>query len=614
MSKLVNNILSLVFTILLPYLTWAQSYVPGEVIVKLKKTHQTSQTKMFFNKAQGNQQLVLKNSFAKMQMYHFSGKAGQSVEDIISELQKDPNVEYAEPNYLVSKKNLNGIEQVFSSKEVAALAASQPYLATGADIHVTELWESVSQSPNKPIVAVIDTGLDINHNVFTQSQALWINEDEIPNNGVDDDGNGYIDDVNGWNFVHNSGYMLDDDGHGTHVSGIILSVGQDIFATELEEAKIKIMPLKFLDAEGVGSTSDAINAIYYAVENGARVLNNSWGGPAYSGALHEAVVYSYEQGVTFVAAAGNAGADNDYYPMYPATYNVPHVMSVAATTDLDYLASFSNFGRSTVDLGSPGVFILSSIPGGGFGSSSGTSMATPFVAGIAAMMLIEAPSMLGYQVKEIVFNQADLVPQLSNKLASEARVNAMAAVDFAKNTTISNNQPNYSFTNEDRQLASSVAGGGGCGLVAKVYKDISKGGGGTPGSGSGVWYIIVVLGILSLPLMFLYYLRSQLAENRRKHQRFKIDSEVKVKIGEKELVGSVSSISLGGVQLNTDALLEKGSIVSMSISSPDGKEQIEVNGHIVWSESQKAYGVQFERTTQTLSEKITRWSKSLKPA
>ena len=591
----------------------AQSYVPGEVIVKLKNSPGSPQTQQFFSKAQGQKQLVLKRSFTNMKLYHFAGKPGQSVEEMVSDLQNDPNVEYAEPNYYVRKKDLNGLEQEYTLDEVQSLAENSPYLATGADIHVQELWESVSLPSTKPIVAIIDTGLDTNHQVFTESNALWVNENEIPNNGIDDDNNGYVDDVNGWNFVHNTGYMLDDDGHGTHVSGIVLGVGQDIFESTLEESKINIMPLKFLDDQGVGSTSDAINAIYYAIENGAKILNNSWGGPNYSGALHEAIVYSYEQGVTFVAAAGNAGTDNDFYPMYPSSYDVPHVISVAATTDLDYLASFSNFGHSSVDLGSPGVFILSTIPGGGFGSSSGTSMAAPFISGVAAMMIIEQPEMLGYQVKDIVFNEADTIPQLATKITTESRVNAQAAVNYAKNSSLLTEQPNYSFTNEDRQLASSLAGGGGCGMVAKLYKDISKGSGG-PGSGStNTWYIIVILGLVSLPLMFLYYLRSQLPENRRKHQRYEIDSEVKIKVGNKELVGSVSSISLGGIQLNTEELLEKGSVVAMSISSPDGKDQLDVNGHIVWSEEQKAYGVQFERTSETLRDKITRWSRSLKP-
>ncbi len=593
----------------------AQSYVPGEVIVRLKKSVSPSSTQQFFGKAQGEKQLVLKRSFSRMKMYHFAGKSGRSVEDMISDLNADPNVEYAEPNYYLTKKNLNGFEQKFTEDEIRALAQESSYLATGADIHVQEVWSSVSVASDKPIVAIIDTGLDTNHPVFTETGAVWVNQDEIPNNGIDDDGNGYVDDVNGWNFVHNSGYMLDDDGHGTHVAGIVLGVSQDIFDDPLEESKIQIMPLKFLDSAGVGSTSDAINAIYYAVENGAKVLNNSWGGPNYSGALHEAIVFSYESGVTFVAAAGNAGSDNDYTPMYPSSYNVPHLISVAATTDIDNLASFSNFGQSTVGLGSPGVFILSTIPSGGYGSSSGTSMAAPFVSGVAAMMLAEAPEMLGHQVKDIIFNQSDTVSQLQGKVTTESRVNALSSVEFAKTSSIDSDSPNYSFTNEDRQLASTLAGGGGgCGMVAKLYGDISKGGrGGPPGSGgTNSWYIVMIMGLVALPMMFIYFLKTQLPENKRKYERFEINSDVKVKVGGRELVGSVSSISMGGVQINTEELLEKGSVIKMSISSPDGSEPVEANGHIVWSESEKSYGVQFERTTKSLKEKISQWTTALK--
>ena len=133
-------------------------------------------------------------------------------------------------------------------------------------------------SPVTPVVAVIDTGLDYNHEVFVDANAVWRNTDEIASNGIDDDGNGYIDDIRGWNFVANNNNPMDDEDHGTHVSGIVLGISQNIFATTLAAAKIKIMPLKFLDSSGSGATSDAVEAIYYAIANGATVINASWGG------------------------------------------------------------------------------------------------------------------------------------------------------------------------------------------------------------------------------------------------------------------------------------------------------------------------------------------------
>lgn len=589
-------------------------YVEGEVIVKLKSEPGSTATYAFFGKAEHEKNMGLKKSYDKMRLYHYSTKPGKSVQQTLDELRQDPNVEYAEPNYYLSKKDLNGFEQTFSVPEIEVLAQSGKYLQTNSNIQATEIWQSLSVPASPPIVAVIDTGLDLTHPAFADSDSIWLNEDEIPNNGIDDDGNGYIDDVHGYNFAHNTGYMIDDDGHGTHVAGIILGVGQNIFNSPFPTSKIKIMPLKFLDASGVGTTSAAIDAIYYAVNNGAKVLNNSWGGPNYSGALHEAIVYTYSKGAAFVAASGNASSNNDLTPMYPASYGVPNVISVAATTDLDYLASFSNFGSSTVHVGSPGVFILSTIPGGGYGTMSGTSMATPFVSGIAALMLVESPQMMGYQIKQIILSESDSVVYLTNKVSTHSRVNVTDSVMAAANAAVDASQPYYSFTNQDRQLASALAGGG-CGLVSKMYKDMSEGGkGGGPSSGApGAWYIIIVLGLLSLPMLFVHYLRSQLPENKRKYKRFKIDSDVRVNIGNKELVGNISSISLGGVQLDTNELLESGSIVSMSISSPDGSEQIEVNGNIVWSESKKSYGVQFNEQTREIRNKITGWTKSLKP-
>lgn len=593
------------------------NYVPGEVIVKLKGSAQAGvANQSFMGKAQSQKGLQLKNAFSKMGVYHFSVKPGQKVEDAVQELKQDPDVEYAEPNYIFSKATVGSVNQTFSVSEVEGMAGSGGYLATGAPIQVPNTWSVVSPS-SVPVVAVIDTGLDMSHPVFSQSDAVWVNSDEIPGNGRDDDGNGYVDDVYGWNFVSNSGNMIDDDGHGTHVAGIVLGVTENIYSSPYPSAIIRIMPLKFLDGSGYGKTSDAIKAIYYAVNNGATVLNNSWGGPSYSAALHEAISYAYSAGVIFVAAAGNNGSNNDAAPMYPASYDVPSLIAVAATTDTDALAYFSNFGHNTVDLASPGVFILSTIPGGGYGSMSGTSMATPFVAGLAALMKAERPTLLGYQAKQIILANTDVVmdgsgnPVLDNKVASQGRMNVYSAVQATKAASISSTQPTYSFTNADRQLASSIAAGG-CGLVSKMLD--RNGGGGSGGNGVGgleTWSVFIVLALFALPILIYNVLRRRRPQQRRLHDRYKINSEVKVTVGERELVASVSTISLGGVQLDTDALLEQGGIVSMVIRSPDGNDQISVEGRVVWSEAKKAYGVQFAETSQTVRERISLWTRSL---
>ncbi len=595
-----------------------QAYKAGEVIVKLRSTGGTATSYAFLGKAHSEKSMNLKHSWNKFGMYHFAVSKGKTVEQTVEELRNDPDVEYVEPNYILTKADV-GMEQTYSAQQVEQMVGAQAAstLMTTADIGLEQTWSmmstsSVSAQSVIPIVAVIDTGLDLNHPVFRDSGAIYKNMAEVNGvAGVDDDGNGYVDDVNGWNFVDNTPTMYDDDGHGTHVSGIILGVGQNIFSSPYAAAKIRIMPLKFLDANGVGSTSDAIQAIYYAVRNGATVLNNSWGGPSYSAALHEAVAYSYQYGTAFVAAAGNSASNNDSHPMYPASYDVPNIISIAATTSSDNLASFSNFGKSSVHMGSPGVFILSSIPGGGYGSSSGTSMAAPFVSGVAALMKYESPTMLGYQIKSILFAQANTVTNLTNKVYTNGRVNSTNSINYAKNTSVDGSQPNYTLNYQgSRELASSLAEAGGCGMVAKLAKD----GGGPSNGGPQSWSVLLLIAIMTVPMLVWQMMRERNPENRRRFERFNIASDVRVKFGEKELVGSVSTISLGGLQLNTEAMLENGGIVAMTISSPDGKEQVQVEGKVVWSEAKKAYGVAFERTPFSTLERIQNWTRSLTKA
>ena len=214
------------------------------------------------------------------------------------------------------------------------------------------------------VVAVIDTGLDLTHRVFTESQAIWTNTDEVPNNGIDDDNNGYVDDVNGWNFVTGNGNLYDDDNHGTMFLEII-SVNR-YFANPVANSPIKIMPLKFWMEMDWGN-KDAIQTIYYAVQNGAKIINNSWEAVVTVWPSTRLLLTLTKMECRLLRRRGNAGANNDSNPMYPANYDVPNVVSVAATTSSDYLASFSNYGFNSVDIGSPGVYIRSTISGGNFG-------------------------------------------------------------------------------------------------------------------------------------------------------------------------------------------------------------------------------------------------------
>jgi subtilisin family serine protease len=593
-------------------ITQGAEYVPGEIIVKLKKKSKSMEAQAFIGKAVSEKSMTLKGSWGGINLHHFALKPGQSVESAIADLKADPEVEYVEPNYIVHRQSAGVEGQPVAMSEVHEASASgnnTTFSQTSAPIQTSDAWANETPGLAAPVVAVIDTGLDLTHDVFVQSGAIWTNTHEIAANGIDDDGNGYIDDVHGWNFVANTNSPQDDDGHGTHVSGIILGTTQDITASPITAAKIRIMPLKFLDANGSGSTADAVKAIYYAVNNGAKVLNNSWGGGGYSSSLLDAIAYAYDKKVIFVAAAGNASGNNDSSPTYPANYSVPSLISVAATSDLDALASFSNFGQQTVHMGSPGVSIWSTFPGNMFGRSSGTSMATPFVSGVAALIVREAPTMTGYQAKSVIFSGAQSISSLQVKTITKARLNAYNSLMSAKGIAVDSNQPAYAAAASRDPAGSADASPAGCGLVAKTIYDSGEGGGPTSPLKNLAFFGLLL--VLVSPILVSMVLRSRDGRNRRRHTRYQIDSAVTLKFGDRELVGQVSTISLGGIQLNTDAWLEQGGIVKMQISSPDGKDQIEVDGHIVWSEEKKRYGVAFDHADNSIRSKISAWTKSL---
>ncbi len=255
------------------------------------------------------------------------------------------------------------------------------------NIRAPKAWAKVKESP--VIVAVIDTGIDVNHKDLKGN--IWVNEKEKNGQpGVDDDGNGFIDDVYGWDFHGDDKSVFDNpnhDDHGTHVAGTIGAV-QDTVGVVGVSWKVKIMPVKFLGAGG-GSTDDAIDAINYAVENGATILNNSWGfrGPGgFSPELLAAIENAHAKSVLFVAAAGNEGNDNDASFRFPSSYDVENVIAVASIDEDEELSGFSNFGHKEVDLAAPGGLVLSTLPEDNYGTYSGTSMAAPHVTGGLALM------------------------------------------------------------------------------------------------------------------------------------------------------------------------------------------------------------------------------------
>lgn len=305
----------------------------------------------------------------------------------------------------------------------------------GASIHAAEAWDLTTGSKSV-VVGVIDTGIDYTHpdlkdNMWTNSGETGLDANGVDkaSNGVDDDNNGYIDDWHGWDFVNNDNDPMDDAGHGTHVSGTIGARGNDGVGVVGVNWDVSIVGLKFLSASGSGTLVDAVKAIEYSNSLGVTLTSNSWGGGGYSDTMDAAIKVADEKGILFVAAAGNDSANNDRDPHYPSSYAGDNIIAVAATDNKDAIASFSCFGAATVDVAAPGVDIYSSAPGNIYKILSGTSMATPHVAGIAALIKSHYPDATAAQIKARILNTVDPVASLQGVTLTGGRVNAFNALE-----------------------------------------------------------------------------------------------------------------------------------------------------------------------------------------
>lgn len=306
----------------------------------------------------------------------------------------------------------------------------------GHDIGMDEVWDQFTDGSGV-IVAVIDSGVDYDHEDLQAN--MWVNPGEIPDNGLDDDMNGFVDDVHGYDFRNNDGDPMDDHKHGTHVAGTIGAVGNNAIGVAGVNWTAKIMAVKFLSSSASGTLADAVAGIDYAVANGAKILNNSWGSSTFNAALLDAIYSSDEMGVLFFAAAGNQGRDTDPSPFYPASYDVHNIISMAAVTRFDDLWSSSNYGATTVDLGAPGVSIWSTIPGDSYGFISGTSMATPHAAGAAALLWTQFPGLNHRQIRNLIFQSVDPKDYMDGKSVTGGILNVPNAVAIASNP--GNNPP-----------------------------------------------------------------------------------------------------------------------------------------------------------------------------
>ena len=327
---------------------------------------------------------------------------------VINSVETSEYAEYVEPVYLVDTNNMIPDDPQFSSLW-ALDNTGQSSGTVDADINAPQAWDTITGQENI-VLGVIDTGIDYNHPDLSTN--MWSNPGEIPNNGIDDDSNGYIDDVHGVNTITGTGNPMDDNGHGTHVAGTMAAQGNnDIGVTGIMQ-NASLIGCKFLSANGSGTLADALECIQYFYDlstranNPVQVLltNNSWGGGGYSRSLRDAIKAHKRQGILFIAAAGNAQNDNDASPSYPATYDLANIISVAASDRNDNLAGFSNYGSKTVHVTAPGVSILSTSPQNNYRTLSGTSMAAPHVSGLLGLVKAAKPNLSWQELRKLIIS------------------------------------------------------------------------------------------------------------------------------------------------------------------------------------------------------------------
>ncbi len=342
--------------------------------------------------------------------------------EMLEQLRSSEHTSYAEPQFIYrAYAPPDDYGEYLWGLQNTGLAGG----VVGADVSAFDAWERATGEG--VVVAVMDTGVDSNHPDLFDN--MWRNPGEVAGNGIDDDGNGYVDDVHGYDFVDRDGVAEDNWGHGTHVAGIAAAVGNDGYGVPGLAYQAQVMALKFLDVDGGGYASQGAAAIRYAVDQGADVINMSFGGPGYSYAMRDAIEYAHEHGVMVSAAAGNESSDNDSRPSYPASYELENVISVAATDRRDRLSSFSNYGDS-VALAAPGSDIVSTWPGEDWKYLSGTSMAAPFVAGAIALLRELAPQHSVSDLRRALLETVQELPENPDMVASGGRLDTAASLSW----------------------------------------------------------------------------------------------------------------------------------------------------------------------------------------
>jgi len=422
--------------------------ITGQLIIKMKDSAKAQKSTL-----RSQMHATILKSYPDLGIEHWEVQNAKDLQEtlkLINQLKNHPEVEYVEPNYIW--KAIDGtipndpdFDKLWGLHNTGQTGGKQD-----ADIDASEAY-CLPVSASKVVVGVIDSGIDYTHEdlaeniwqnlaedadgdgkVLIRSGDIWI-FDPDDENGIDDDGNGYIDDFVGWDFTTNSNDPMDFNSHGTHCAGTIGAISNNNIGITGAAPNVKLAALKFLNKEGNGYTSDAIEALEYALKMEIPITNNSWGGGHYSSALSDVLQEAEANNHIFVAAAGNGGSDyigddNDLYPHYPSSYEHNNIITVGSTDRNDNRSSFSNYGATSVDIAAPGSRIYSCIPGNSYGNKSGTSMACPHVAGVCAFMMGLNPGNSFNAIKNAVLTSIDPLPDLNGKCASGGRVNLYNAL------------------------------------------------------------------------------------------------------------------------------------------------------------------------------------------
>jgi RHS repeat-associated protein len=354
-------------------------------------------------------------------------ESGQDAAALAAELRANPAVEWAEPNFLITKSQAIP-DDVRFNEQWALRNDGQMGGASDADINATTAWQKVTGAPGT-IIAVIDSGVDFTHPDLRNNQ--WTNGAE-KENGKDDDHDGFVDDLRGWDWVADSGTVRDEQGHGTAVAGIIAAEGNNGEGVAGVMWRASLMSLRVLDQMGMGDVASAIEAIDYAATHGAQVINISWGMEDASLGLSDALERAGRAGAVVVCSAGNGGRDIGSTPYYPASFDLPNLIAVASTDSFDQLTSWTNRGAARVAVAAPGADILTTKMGGGYLLVSGTSASAPLVSGIAGLVRTAQPWLSAAAVRQAIMAGARHVSLLEGSISSAGVANAAGAIEAAR--------------------------------------------------------------------------------------------------------------------------------------------------------------------------------------